>query len=202
MAGGDLTLSSAISRSASCALALVVLLLTLASKDVNLRPISSLVLSTGLGPDGRPLLPPQPVPMCIGSACQQAASGAHPTQTMLGSIKKVLRALDNKLGDMKISERDWKSTMTRKVRTMGQKVRSLRRVESKIYGLQQDVEQKLARPGPVGKRGLPGYAGRTGITGPLGPLGATGPQGIDGVQGQQGIPGIMGAPGIGYGFCC
>ena len=30
---------------------------------------------------------------------------------------------------MRDAERDWKITMTRKVRTMGQKVRSLRRVE-------------------------------------------------------------------------
>ena len=185
---------------AAFAAALVVAVLELAGKDGEPGPISALVLSTRLGPDGQPL-PPPPLPpsaglaICSGPSCGQADPG---TQTMMENIKKVLHALDSRLGNMKSAERDWKSTMAHKVRMMSQQVGSLGSEEKKVYFLQQDVKRKLAARGPPGPQGPQGQAGRHGINGGQGPFGAGGPRGIEGVQGKQGPAGIIGAPGIRY----
>jgi len=184
-----------LSLAAAVALALVVAVLELAGRDGSPGPISALVLSTRLGLDGRPrpLPPPAGPAICAGPACGQADPG---TQTMMENIKKVLHALDSRLGNIKDAERGWKSTMAHKVRMMSQQVGSLGSEEKKVYFLQQDVKRKLAARGPPGARGLPGTAGRLGINGGQGPQGASGPRGIVGVQGKQGPPGIIGAPGI------
>jgi hypothetical protein len=185
---------------AAFAAVLVVAVLELAGRDGEPGPISALVLSTRLGPDGQPLLPP-PLPppaglaICSGPSCGQADPG---TQTMMENIKKVLHALDSRLGNMKSAERDWKSTMAHKVRMMSQQVGSLGSEEKKVYFLQQDVKRKLAARGPPGSQGPQGQAGRHGINGGQGPFGAGGPRGIEGVQGKQGPAGIIGAPGIRY----
>lgn len=161
--------------------------------------ISTLVLSTGLGPDGKPLPPPQalsnggPV-LCAGQACGPASPA---TKTMMDNIRKVLHALDDRLGNIKDDERDWKSSMAHRVKLMAQKVNSVAKDAKKVYFLQQDVKQKLASPGPAGPRGLQGTPGRDGLNGAQGPFGATGPRGIEGVQGKQGAPGSIGAPGVG-----
>lgn len=83
------------------AVAMAAVMLAVATLELAGRggPISSLVLSTGLGPDGRPLpplLPPRPI-MCTGPACGQVDVG---TRTMMENIKKVLHALDSRLGNV------------------------------------------------------------------------------------------------------
>jgi len=111
---------------------------------------------------------------------------------MMENIKKVLHALDSRLGNVKDAEHDWKSAMAHKVKMLGQQVGSLDTEEKKVYFLQQDVKHKLAMPGPAGTRGQWGAAGRNGINGAQGTYGATGPRGIEGVQGKQGPAGILG----------
>lgn len=185
---------------AAFAAALFVAVLESAGRDGEPGPISALILSTRLGPDGQPL-PPLPLPppaglaICAGISCGQADPG---TQTMMENIKKVLHALDSRLGNIKSAERDWKSTMAHKVRMMSQQVGSLGSEERKVYFLQQDVKRKLVARGPPGPMGLPGQAGRDGINGAQGPFGGGGSRGIEGVQGKQGPAGIIGAPGIRY----
>ena len=187
-----------LSLAAASACVLAVVILQLAGHEVDFAPIAALVLSTRLGPDGRPLPPPvvpaAPV-VCTGPSCGQADPT---TYTMMENIKKVLHALDARLGNVKDAERDWKSSMAHKTKLMRQQVGSLATEEKKVYFMQQDVKQKLAKPGPAGARGLPGAAGRNGIDGAQGPFGGTGPRGIEGVQGKQGPAGIIGAPGIRY----
>jgi hypothetical protein len=131
--------------------------------------------------------------VCTGPACGQADPA---TKTMMDNIKKVLHALDDRLGNIKNAENDWKSSMHHNLRMIGQQVGSLSTEEKKVKYLKEDVAAKLAKPGPVGASGLDGLAGRSGINGAQGPMGATGPRGIEGVQGKQGMPGILGAPGI------
>jgi hypothetical protein len=153
-------------------------------------PVSTLVLSTSLAPDGHPL----PPPVVPGGPFVQASPA---TKTMMDNIKKVLHALDDRLGNLKDKERDWKTSMAHKVKMMAQKLGSLSDDEKKVTFLQEDVKQKLASPGPIGVRGLPGSPGRDGMNGAQGPFGGTGPRGIEGVQGKQGPPGGIGAPGVG-----
>ncbi len=71
------------------AAALVVTVLELAGRDGEPGPISALVLSTRLGPNGQPLLPPPLLPpaglaICSWPSCGQADPG---TQTMMENIK-------------------------------------------------------------------------------------------------------------------
>ena len=183
----------------TAALVVAVVTLELTAGEGKGGFISTLVLSTGLGPDGRPLPPPQALPYrgrvpCAGPACGQASPA---TKTMMDNIKKVLHALDDRLGNIQDDERDWKTSMAHKVRLMAQKVSSTAKDAKKVYFLQQDVKRQLASPGPAGPRGLMGTPGRNGINGAQGPFGATGPRGIEGVQGKQGPPGTIGAPGVG-----
>jgi len=188
-----------LSLAAVSAVVLAVVTLEMAGRGGGGGPISSLVLSTGLGPDGRPL-PPLPMmqagpTVCTWPSCGQADPG---TRIMMENIKKVLHALNNRLGNVKDAELDWKSAMAHRVKLLGQEVGSIGTEEKKVYFLQQEVTHKLATPGPAGMRGVSGTAGRHGMIGAQGTYGATGPRGIEGVQGKQGPGGTLGAPGIGY----
>ena len=200
MAQQGRSLGQGLSLVFACAVVLAVAVLELVGREGGSSPIAALILSTGLGPDGRPLPPPIPINvggpvMCSGPSCGQADPG---TQTMMDNIKKVLHALNNRLGNIKDQERDWKTSIAHKVKLMHQQVGSMFHEEKKVYFLQQDVKAKLAKAGPRGARGLPGAAGRNGIWGAQGPFGATGPRGIEGMQGKQGPAGVVGAPGIRY----
>lgn len=186
----------------AAAVVLAVVVLDLGGQEDRSSVIAALVLSTGLGPDGRPLPPPVPMArmvqrpvVCTGAACGQADPA---TKTMMDNIKKVLHALDNRLGNIKNAESDWKSSMHHNLRMIGQQVGSIGDEEKKVLYLKEDVTAQLANPGPAGAAGMNGLPGPHGFNGAQGPMGSTGPRGIEGVQGKQGIPGILGAPGIRY----
>ncbi|KAJ7370674.1 hypothetical protein OS493_030790 [Desmophyllum pertusum] len=59
----------------------------------------------------------------------------------------------------------------------------------------EQVNIKIALPGPVGERGKNGSTGPKGDPGPIGPPGVEGPQGSMGPPGNKGIPGDNGFPG-------